>query len=129
MNYVEKTILTDKLILKNDIQIKNRIFKSAMSEQLGDKAHNPTQELVRLYAIWADGGTGISMTGNVMVDRSALGEPKNVVLDNESDKSLFQAWTEAGKRKDTHLWVQLNHPGKQTPSGCIPIFPAPFITY
>ncbi|MCK5836301.1 MAG: NADH:flavin oxidoreductase/NADH oxidase family protein [Desulfobacula sp.] len=87
-----------------------------MSEQLGDKAHNPTQGLARLYAIWADGGTGLSMTGNVMVDRSALGEPKNVVLDNKSDKSLFQAWTEAGKKKDAQLWVQLNHPGKQTPS-------------
>lgn len=116
MNYTEKINLSDQLILKNGTQIKNRFFKSAMSEQLADKAHNPTQGLDRLYAIWADGGIGLSMTGNVMVDRSALGEPKNVVLDNKSDKSLFQEWTEAGKKKDTQLWVQLNHPGKQTPS-------------
>ena len=116
MNHTVKISLSDKLILKNGIQIKNRIFKSAMSEQLGDKANNPTQELSVLYAIWADGGTGLSVTGNVMIDRSALGEPKNVVLDDKSDKSMFQAWTEAGKRKDTQLWAQLNHPGKQTPS-------------
>jgi 2,4-dienoyl-CoA reductase-like NADH-dependent reductase (Old Yellow Enzyme family) len=116
MNHAEKITLSDRLILKTGAQIKNRIFKSAMSEQLGDKAHNPTQELARLYTIWADGGTGLSMTGNVMIDRSALGEPKNVVLDNRSDKSLFQMWTEAGKKNDTKLWVQLNHPGKQTPS-------------
>jgi len=116
VDYAEKIILSDALILKNGIQIKNRIFKSAMSEQLGDNAHNPTQGLARLYEIWADGGTGLSVTGNVMVDRSAIGEPKNVVLDNKSNKSLFQVWTEAGKKNDTQLWIQLNHPGKQTPS-------------
>jgi 2,4-dienoyl-CoA reductase-like NADH-dependent reductase (Old Yellow Enzyme family) len=123
---MKKISLSDRLILKNGIRIKNRIYKSAMSEQLGDKSHNPTQGLVRLYAIWADGGTGLSVTGNVMVDRSALGEPKNIVLDNRSDKSLFQAWTEAGKKKDTQLWVQLNHPGKQTPSFLtkIPVAPS-----
>ncbi len=51
MNYAEKISLSDQLLLKNGIQIKNRIFKSAMSEQLGDKACNPTQGLVRLYEI------------------------------------------------------------------------------
>jgi len=108
--------LSDPLILKNGVRIKNRIFKSAMSEQLGDKDHNPTPALVRLYSIWANGGTGLSITGNVMIDRSALGEPKNVVLDEKSDKSLFYAWTDGGKEKDTQLWIQLNHPGKQVPS-------------
>lgn len=54
-----------------------------MSEQLGDKQHNPTSGLVTLYARWAKGGIGLSMTGNVMVDRTALGEPKNVVLDEK----------------------------------------------
>lgn len=108
--------LSDPLILKNSVQIKNRIFKSAMSEQLGDNDHNPTQALARLYSIWAGGGAGLLITGNVMIDRSAIGEPKNVVLDEKSDPSLFQAWTDAGKKQETHLWIQLNHPGKQSPS-------------
>ncbi len=69
--------------LTNGQVIKNRLFKSAMSEQLGDKQHNPTSGLVTLYARWAKGGIGLSMTGNVMVDRTALGEPKNVVLDEK----------------------------------------------
>jgi len=116
MKSTEKANLSDPLILKNGVQIKNRIFKSAMSEQLGDNNHNPTQELAMLYKIWANGGTGLSVTGNVMIDRSALGEPKNVVLDDKSDRSLFQAWTDAGREQDTQLWIQLNHPGKQTPS-------------
>ena len=63
---------------------KNRIFKSAMSEQLGDLNNAPTPELIRLYQTWAEGGTGLLVTGNVMIDRSALGEPRNVVLDGSA---------------------------------------------
>jgi 2,4-dienoyl-CoA reductase-like NADH-dependent reductase (Old Yellow Enzyme family) len=87
-----------------------------MSEQLGDKKHNPTLALANLYSMWANGGTGLSMTGNVMIDRSAIGEPRNVVLDEGSDQSMFRAWTDAGKENNTQLWIQLNHPGKQVPS-------------
>lgn len=101
--------------LTNGQVIKNRLFKSAMSEQLGDKQHNPTSGLVTLYQRWAKGGIGLSMTGNVMVDRSALGEPKNVVLDEQSDLALFSEWANAGKQNDSHIWMQLNHPGKQIP--------------
>ena len=96
-------------------ELKNRFFKSAMSEQLGDRDHNPTNGLVRLYRTWAQGGTGLLVTGNVMVDRSALGEPKNVVLDEQSDLAKFEAWARAAKEENTQVWMQLNHPGKQIP--------------
>ena len=107
--------LSSPFPLKPGTRVKNRLFKSAMSEQLGDKRHNPTQALDRLYTTWARGGIGLAVTGNVMVDRSALGEPKNVVLDARSDLSSFQRWAAAGKQHGTHLWMQLNHPGKQIP--------------
>ncbi|MBI9090380.1 MAG: NADH:flavin oxidoreductase/NADH oxidase family protein [Desulfobacterium sp.] len=112
----ETDIVFSPLNLARGRVVKNRLFKSAMSEQLGNKDHNPEKELVRLYETWAEGGIGISVTGNVMVDRKALGEPKNVVLDGESDLSGFASWAEAGTRNNTQLWMQLNHPGKQSPS-------------
>lgn len=96
--------------------IKNRLFKSAMSEQLGDRQHNPTQGLANLYRRWAQGGLGLSMSGNIMIDRTALGEPKNVVLDDQSDLQSFRSWTKAGTENGTQLWAQLNHPGKQIPN-------------
>ena len=108
--------LADNFTLKNGQVIKNRLFKSAMSEQLGDKQCNPQLGLAKLYGRWAKGGIGIAMTGNVMVDRGALGEPKNVVLDEQSDLNLFKAWAKAGKQNGAHIWPQLNHPGKQIPS-------------
>ena len=95
--------------------IKNRLFKSAMSEQLGDKQHNPVKGLATLYKRWAKGGIGLAITGNVMVDRNALGEPKNVVLDEKSDLAAFREWASAGQQNGTHIWMQLNHPGKQIP--------------
>ena len=107
-------------------RVKNRLFKSAMSEQLADANNAPTEELTRLYRTWAEGGTGLLVTGNVMIDRTALGEPKNVVLDRQSDLSLFRRWAEAGRHNNTQLWIQLNHPGKQIPNlvGKHPVAPS-----
>jgi 2,4-dienoyl-CoA reductase-like NADH-dependent reductase (Old Yellow Enzyme family) len=51
-----------------------------------------------------------------MIDRTALGEPLNVVLDEQSDPALFKRWAEAGTANGTRLWMQLNHPGKQIPN-------------
>ncbi|MFM2588017.1 NADH:flavin oxidoreductase/NADH oxidase family protein [Vibrio sp. TBV020] len=107
--------LSESFALANGQVIKNRLFKSAMSEQLGDKHHNPTSGLVTLYQRWAQGGVGLSMTGNIMVDRTALGEPNNVVLDEQSDLAIFKQWAKAGKQNDAQIWAQLNHPGKQIP--------------
>jgi len=102
--------------LKNGQVIKNRLFKSAMSEQLGTRDHNPTPGLATLYARWAQGGIGLAITGNVMIDRTALGEPKNVVLDEHSDLELFKKWAAAGLKNNAQIWPQLNHPGKQVPN-------------
>ncbi|BDY05789.1 NADH:flavin oxidoreductase/NADH oxidase family protein [Ferrimonas sp. YFM] len=110
------TDISTPLQLTPQLQVSNRLFKSAMSEQLGDRNHNPTSALPRLYRTWADGGIGLSMTGNVMVDRTALGEPANVVLDAQSDLDAFRAWAEAGRSNGSQIWMQLNHPGKQIPA-------------
>jgi len=108
--------LSSPFTLKCGQTIKNRLFKSAMSEQLGCKSHNPTTGLSTLYARWAEGGIGLSMTGNIMIDRTALGEPKNVVLDEQSDIELFNQWAIAGSQNNSQIWAQLNHPGKQIPN-------------
>ena len=108
--------LDSSFTLATGTVIKNRLFKSAMSEQLGDKQHNPTQGLANLYRRWAQGGLGLAMSGNIMIDRNALGEPKNVVLDERSNLNLFKNWTSAGTQDGTNFWAQLNHPGKQIPN-------------
>jgi len=109
-------ILDKTLTLPCGAKIKNRLCKSAMSENLASVDHSPTPYLTRLYGAWANGGIGLCMTGNVMVDSSALGEPRNVVIEDETIIDELKSWASSGTTNDTHLWMQLNHPGKQSPS-------------
>jgi 2,4-dienoyl-CoA reductase-like NADH-dependent reductase (Old Yellow Enzyme family) len=112
-----QAVLAQPFTLPNGAVIKNRLLKSAMSEALGNRQRAATPELTRLYGTWADGGIGLCVTGNVMIDRHALGEPGNVVIEDESHLTELQAWAKAATRNGTHCWVQLNHPGKQAPKG------------
>jgi 2,4-dienoyl-CoA reductase-like NADH-dependent reductase (Old Yellow Enzyme family) len=112
----QQPTLADPLVLGSKTTIRNRFLKSAMSEQLGDRDHAPTEALARLYRTWAEGGTGLSVTGNVMIDRRHLGEPANVVLEDDRHMAEFSAWAEAAATDGCSPWMQLNHPGKQSPS-------------
>jgi 2,4-dienoyl-CoA reductase-like NADH-dependent reductase (Old Yellow Enzyme family) len=108
-------VLSQPLTLPNGTFVKNRLFKSAMSETLGTPEGAATPELARLYGAWADGGIGLCVTGNVMIDRGALGEPGNVVIEDAQHLAALKAWARAATRNGTQCWVQLNHPGRQAP--------------
>lgn len=110
-------VLSQSFVLSNGVVIRNRLAKAAMSEALGSIDNHVTPYLSNLYGRWAEGGIGLCITGNVMIDRRALGEPNNVVLEDETDLDLLKRWAEAGTRNSTQLWMQLNHPGKQSPRG------------
>ncbi|WNS76529.1 NADH:flavin oxidoreductase/NADH oxidase family protein [Bacillus sp. DTU_2020_1000418_1_SI_GHA_SEK_038] len=106
--------LGDELCLPCGAAIKNRFLKSAMSENLATVDHAPTRELITLYETWAEGGSGLVITGNIMVDSKYLGEPRNVVIEDERNLPLLQKLAQACSLGNTHLWAQLNHPGKQS---------------
>lgn len=113
-------VLNNPLTLPCGAVIKNRFLKSAMSEILGTPEFAPSKALPILYSKWADGGTGLLVTGNVMIDQTALGEPMNVVIEDERHLEALTKWATAGKRNGAHIWVQLNHPGKQSPRNLSP---------
>lgn len=110
-------LLTQPLCLPNGRVIRNRLAKAATSETLATYANNPTPSLVRLYQRWASSGIGLLITGNVMIDRRALGEPGNVVIEDEVDLPLLQQWARSATDQGASIWVQLNHPGKQSTKG------------
>lgn len=115
----QPNFLSRSISIGNQVTVKNRIFKSAMSEGLASKDNLPNENLFRLYETWAKGGAGIVVTGNVMIDSKALGEPRNVVLENADYLPLFEKWAQAGTKNGTHLWMQINHPGKQVFKGVV----------
>jgi len=106
-------ILQEKIILPNGSIISNRIAKSAMSENLSNKHHEPTKVLINVYKKWAQSGAGLMITGNIMIDSNAIGEPRNVVVENRSNFELLKEWAGSVQGTTTQLWGQINHPGRQ----------------
>lgn len=93
--------------------LSNRIAKASMTEGLADVYDDATARLCHLYQVWSGGGAGLLLTGNVMIDRRFLERPGNVVLDQETDLAALRRWGQAGTARGNHLWIQLNHPGRQ----------------
>lgn len=110
--------ISTPLILPCGAALKNRMAKGAMTEGLADARNVATDRHVRLYGRWADGGSGMLLTGNVQVDKRYLERPGNVVIDGPQSNeqlSALAAFAKAGTRNGTHLWMQLSHAGRQTP--------------
>lgn len=90
----------------------NRIAKAPMTENLADADNQATARHERVYRRWAEGGSGLLITGNLMVDRRYLERSRNIVADSHLDIArLARVKTAVG---DTPLIAQLGHPGRQT---------------
>ncbi|KWF16367.1 NADH:flavin oxidoreductase/NADH oxidase family protein [Burkholderia pseudomultivorans] len=104
------------LTLPNGAVIPNRLAKAAMEENMADADHAPSDALLRLYQAWADGRVGLILTGNVMVDGRAMTGPNGVVLENDAHLERFSRWAQVARSGGAHVWMQLNHPGRQMPA-------------
>lgn len=105
--------LFQPLQLPNGSVIPNRIAKAAMEENLADTTQGPSIELMRLYQAWAEGGAGLLLTGNVMIDRRAMTGPGGVVLEDDRQLEKFRQWARIGRAQGAQFWMQINHPGRQ----------------
>lgn len=107
--------LSDPLPLPCGLTLPNRLAKAAMTEDLADvRTGNPNESHLRLYRRWADGGIGLSITGNVMVDRRYLERSGNVIVDERTPDEALERYAEAAKAGGNAALVQINHPGRQT---------------
>lgn len=111
------TIFNKTISLPCGAVLSNRFAKAAMTEGLAGRLGVPGEELCRLYKIWSDGGAGMLLSGNIMVDRHHLERPGNVVIDRPPDLEMRQAlkrWANSATRKGNHFWAQISHAGRQT---------------
>lgn len=109
--------IADSLALPCGAVLPNRLAKAAMTEGLADPQGRATPELARLYGLWADGGSGLLITGNVQIDRDHLERPGNVIIDGMQDAAALaglRAMASAGTRAGGHIWMQISHAGRQT---------------
>ena len=110
-----ESLLFTPITLPNGTTIKNRFFKSAMSEGMGTRDFQPKKNIATLYKRWAEGGTGLIITGNIMVDPKGTAEPGNIVFDKNSNMEILKDWAKQGQQHGAKVMVQLNHPGIQAP--------------
>ncbi|WP_342804538.1 NADH:flavin oxidoreductase/NADH oxidase family protein [Alteromonas sp. M12] len=93
--------------------LKNRLVKGAMEENLANAKQLPDETLFNLYQKWAQGGVGLIITGNVMVDHMAMTGPGGMALEQDTDLVPFQTLAQKAKQNNTQVWMQINHPGRQ----------------
>jgi len=112
------------LTLPNGVTVQNRLCKAAMEENMADAGQVPGQALINLYTSWsnaaaaADAGPGIVLSGNVMVDPTAMTGPGGVVLEagtleHDALRKKFEDWAVAGKASGSKFVMQISHPGRQ----------------
>ncbi|WP_438305111.1 2,4-dienoyl-CoA reductase [Streptomyces sp. HUAS TT11] len=81
--------LFSPLSLRSGHMLNNRIAKAAMEENMAGDGQLPDKELFGLYRRWAVGGTGLLITGNVMVHAQALTGPSAVAVDLGKHSNRF----------------------------------------
>jgi 2,4-dienoyl-CoA reductase-like NADH-dependent reductase (Old Yellow Enzyme family) len=107
--------LAAPLRLRSGLVLPNRFAKSATSERLAERDGTPGARLAQLYRRWGTGGTGLLITGNVIVDRSGPEARHNVIAGDGDDVEAYRAWASAAQVAGSRLVMQLGHAGRQSP--------------
>jgi len=94
-----------------------------MTEGLADPGGQVSDRLIRLYQRWADGGIGLQITGNIMVDQRYRERPANIVVDGkQTDAAMagLSKWAEAAQSGGAKMIGQISHAGRQSPKSIAP---------
>src|ERR1700722_8232300 len=108
--------LFEPLKLPSGEILPNRIAKAAMEGNMTDAEQVPGRALRTLYERWSRGGAGLIISGNVMIDARAMTGAAGVVLDAAQPLAPFTEWAKAAHAGGGRAWLQINHPGRQTPT-------------
>jgi 2,4-dienoyl-CoA reductase-like NADH-dependent reductase (Old Yellow Enzyme family) len=115
--------LNQSLTLPCGAAIPNRLAKAAMTEGLAEPGGRAGERIIRLYRRWAEGGIGLQITGNIMVDGRYRERPANIVIDGEQDAQALQglsAWARAAQSGGGRVIGQISHAGRQSPKSIAP---------
>ena len=117
------TVLDTGFTLPCGISIPNRLCKAAMTEGLAEPGGRAGARIARLYRLWAQGGAGLILTGNIMVDRRYRERPANIVVDGPQDadtRAGLAAYADAARTGGAIAIAQISHAGRQSPKAIAP---------
>ena len=102
------------------LELKNRIVMPAMGCSFAESTGEAGARMIRYYAERARGGAGLIITEITRVDdETGVGTPNQLSVTNTHVVPQLHRLVEAVHAYDTKLFVQLHHPGNQTPSRLI----------
>ncbi len=97
-----------------NVQIKNRIVRSATYERRAMKYGIVSDKLIELYRELAEGGTGLIITGAIGIDPKATGGPDQPYLFDDSHmEGQRKLVKEVHNYSDTKIAAQFVHTGRQ----------------
>lgn len=115
--------LSSAFTLPCGIAIPNRLCKAAMTEGLAEAGGRAGARIARAYRAWAEGGAGLILTGNIMVDRRYRERPANIIVDGPQTETAFAGLTDfaaAAKSGGGAAIAQISHAGRQSPASIAP---------
>lgn len=102
------------------LELKNRIVMPAMGCSLAESTGEAGARMIKYYADRARGGAGLIITEITRIDdETGVGTPNQLSVTNTHVIAQLSRLAEAVHAYDTKLFVQLHHPGNQTPSRLI----------
>ena len=102
------------------LEIRNRIVMPAMGCSLAESSGEAGARMIKYYADRARGGAGLIITEITRIDdETGVGTPNQLSVTNTHMIAQLSRLVEAVHAYDTKLFVQLHHPGNQTPSRLI----------
>ena len=103
-----------------NLELKNRIVMPAMGCSLAESTGEAGARIIKYYADRARGGAGLIITEITRIDdETGVGTPNQLSVTNTHVIGQLHRLAEAVHAYDTKIFVQLHHPGNQTPSRLI----------
>ncbi len=103
-----------------NLEIKNRVVMPAMGCSLAESSGEAGQRMIKYYADRARGGVGLIITEITRVDDvTGVGTPNQLSVTGTYMIGQLSRLAEAVHAYGTKIFVQLHHPGNQTPSRLI----------
>lgn len=111
---------------------RTRLLKAAMTEKMCSWSDTdrearglPAPEYINLYRTWGEGGFGVVLTGNILIDFDHLEAQGNAIVPPDAPLhgarfDGFQKLATAGKTGGSLFLGQLNHPGRQAMESIVP---------
>lgn len=99
------------------LKLKNRIVMPAMGTGFASATGEASEELIRYMAERARGGAGLIITEVTRVDElSGIAQPAQLCATDMKFITSLSRLTDAVHAYDAKIFMQLQHPGNQTPS-------------